>query len=151
MSFRARLTLFFVLIVIVPMISVTVVIFSLINDNERGKANANVAARLEVATNLAAEAQEEAGRAATDIGNDAQIATALRKGDRGAAQRRADQLLRKLRLTRLLIFGTDRHAIANSGRDDAIFPASLKLTADGKDVGTLQVSVQTADQFTTLV
>src|SRR4051794_13924489 len=151
MSFRARLTLFFVLIVIVPMISVTVVIFSLIDDNEKGKSNAQVVARLEVATNLAQEAQDEATRAAAAIGNDQQIATALRKGDRSAAQKRADQLLGRLRLTRLLIYGTDHHAIANSGRDDAVFPASLRLTADGKDVGTLQVSVQTAGQFTNLV
>src|SRR5437763_897476 len=53
MSFRARLTLFFVLIVIVPMISVTVVIFSLISNNEQAKANAAVAARLQAAQNLA--------------------------------------------------------------------------------------------------
>src|SRR4051794_9553190 len=151
MSFRARLTLFFVLIVIVPMISVTVVIFSLIDDNEKGKSNAQVVARLDVATKLAQEAQDEATRAAAAIGNDQQIATALRNGDRSAAQKRADQLVQSMRLTRLLIYGTDHNAISNSGRDDAIFPASLRLTADGKDVGTLQASVQTAPQFTRLV
>ena len=151
MSFRGRLTLFFVLIVIVPMISVTVVIFSLISDNERGKANAAVAARLDVATKLAQEAQTEAARAGDAIGSDQVIATGLRRNDAAMVERRAQALLAQLRLTRLLIIGTDRHAIANVGRDDAVFPASLTLKADGQEVGTLQVSVQTADQFTNLV
>src|SRR4051794_2661029 len=151
MSFRGRLTLFFVLIVIVPMISVTVVIFSLISDNESGKSNAAVAARLDVATKLAQEAQQEAARAGDAIGNDRIIATGLRRDDRAMVQRRAEALLTQLRLTRLLIFGTDRHAIADAGRDDAVFPASLTLKADGEVVGTLQVSVQTAGQFTGLV
>src|SRR3954466_12526162 len=151
MSFRARLTLFFVLIVIVPMISVTVVIFSLIEDNEKGKSNANVVARLGVATKLAEEAQNEAARAAAAVGNDRQISAGLRAGDSAAVDKRAAQLVDKLNLTRLLIVDRTRHAIANAGRDDAIFPASLKLMADGKEVGTLQASVQTAGQFTGLV
>ena len=37
MSFRTRLTLFFVLIVIVPMVAVGVVVFRLISDNETAK------------------------------------------------------------------------------------------------------------------
>ncbi len=45
MSFRNRLTLFFVAIVIVPMVSVAFVLFSLISDNEDGKADARLAAR----------------------------------------------------------------------------------------------------------
>ena len=45
MSFRNRLTLFFVAIVIVPMVSVAFVLFSLISDNENGKADARLAAR----------------------------------------------------------------------------------------------------------
>ena len=43
MSFRARLTLFFFLIVIVPLISVAVIVFRLIGDNEHGQADARVA------------------------------------------------------------------------------------------------------------
>jgi len=40
MSFRARLTIFFVLIVVVPMVAIGVLMFSLINDSEQGKADA---------------------------------------------------------------------------------------------------------------
>ena len=62
MSFRTRLTLFFVLIVIVPMVSVTFVLFRLIADNENGKADARVAARQETAINLALEARDRRRR-----------------------------------------------------------------------------------------
>jgi hypothetical protein len=44
MSFRNRLTLFFVLIVIVPMIAVGFVLFHLIATNESGKADAKLGA-----------------------------------------------------------------------------------------------------------
>ncbi|MFL5844893.1 MAG: diguanylate cyclase [Solirubrobacteraceae bacterium] len=151
MSFRGRLTLFFVLIVIVPMVSVTVVIFSLISNNEEGKANAAVSARLDTATNLAREAQSEAERAARLVGGDVTLATALRRGDDAAADRRADVLAARFRLLRLVIIGNDRHTVANVGRADAIFPASINLLADGTKVGTLQVSVQSADQYAGLV
>jgi hypothetical protein len=45
MSFRARLTLFFILVVIVPMVSLTFVLFGLIADNQEGKARERVSAR----------------------------------------------------------------------------------------------------------
>ncbi|HUR50418.1 MAG TPA: hypothetical protein VMY88_12945, partial [Acidimicrobiales bacterium] len=86
MSFRGRLTLFFVLIVIVPMVSVTVVIFSLISNNEDGKANAAVAARLDTASNLAKEARQEAERAGRIVGQDRALSAALRRGDDTAAE-----------------------------------------------------------------
>ena len=40
MSFRARLTIFFVVIVVVPMVAIGVLVFSLINDSQQGKADA---------------------------------------------------------------------------------------------------------------
>ena len=40
MSFRARLTTFFVLIVVVPMAAIGVLMFRLINDSQQGKADA---------------------------------------------------------------------------------------------------------------
>jgi len=44
MSFRNRLTLFFVLIVIVPLVSVGVVVFRLIDENQRSTSDARAAA-----------------------------------------------------------------------------------------------------------
>ena len=44
MSFRNRLTLFFVLIVIVPLVAVGVVVFRLIDENQRSTSDARAAA-----------------------------------------------------------------------------------------------------------
>src|SRR3954466_7517849 len=103
MSFRSRLTLFFVLIVIVPMVSVTLVIFRLISDNEHGKADARVAAREQTARGLSDESVSEANRAARLVVNDPRLAAALRGGDRAAAQRRAQRIVTGGNLARLLI------------------------------------------------
>ncbi len=62
MSFRNRLTLFFVVIVIVPMISVALVLFRLISDSETGKADAGVRARIELVHNLYVRDVAHAGR-----------------------------------------------------------------------------------------
>lgn len=151
MSFRGRLTLFFVLIVIVPMVSVTVVIFSLIANNEDGKANAAVAARLEAAANLAAQAQREADRQAGRVIADPQMAAALRSGDAERADARAALLAGRLRLQRILIFSPDGATLANAGIPEAIFPSTRKLTDGDKEIATLQVSVQSGDQYAALV
>jgi nitrogen fixation/metabolism regulation signal transduction histidine kinase len=51
-SFRARLTIFFVLIVVVPMVAIGVLMFRLINDSEQGKADARVSALAAAAGSL---------------------------------------------------------------------------------------------------
>jgi len=52
MSFRTRLTGFFVLIVIVPMLAVGVLVFRLIGDSERGKADARASGLAGVAASV---------------------------------------------------------------------------------------------------
>src|SRR6476646_4764858 len=93
MSFRGRLTLFFVLIVIVPMVSVAFVLFRLISDNESGKSDARIAARQQAAINLFYEARTESDRLAVRVGSDPGLARALRARDQAAVRRRAQQLL----------------------------------------------------------
>ena len=70
MSFRNRLTLFFVLIVVVPMVAVAFVLFRLIADNESGKADARLAAANSSAINLYHEDFNRAQTAAAKIGGD---------------------------------------------------------------------------------
>jgi diguanylate cyclase (GGDEF)-like protein len=151
MSFRSRLTLFFVLIVIVPMASVTVVIFSLISDNENGKTDAAIKAQQDSATHLALVAVRESDQAAQQVGQDRPLAAALRAQDHAAAQRRAGQLAKGLRIERLLIYGPDKHALADVGRKDAILPATRQLQDKGATVGTLQVAIQSGPEYAKLV
>src|SRR5215210_6208776 len=93
MSFRRRLTLFFVLIVIVPMVAVAVVLFRLISDNEDGKADARLAAEQTVAINIYDDARIRAARSLERIAADEQLAGALQDDDVAAARSRAQALL----------------------------------------------------------
>jgi diguanylate cyclase (GGDEF)-like protein len=147
MSFRNRLTLFFVAIVIAPMLSVAFVLFSLIADNETGKADAALAARQGLAVNLYRADVEQAGELAGRIGADRELADALRAGDDAAATRRADALLAELGAVRIRI--EDRRGErVDVGRPDAIAPARRELVEDGGTrFGRLEVSDRSAPVF----
>jgi diguanylate cyclase (GGDEF)-like protein len=146
MSFRARLTLFFVLIVIVPMLSVAIVLFRLIADNETGKADASVAARQRTAVNLYSEARARGDRAVQAVGTDRALAMALR-GDRvPAARARARALLAARNLDRVVLAG-GRVAI-DVGSPDAIAPAIRQLVGNGAQrFGRLEVSTTLAADY----
>ena len=58
MSFRDRLTLFFIVIVIVPMIAVALVLFRLVSDSEQGKGDARLAQAQRAAQGLFRESQD---------------------------------------------------------------------------------------------
>jgi diguanylate cyclase (GGDEF)-like protein len=147
MSFRSRLTLFFVAIVIVPMVSVAFVLFSLIADNESGKADSRLEARQRLAVNLYQSDIEAAGRIARKVGADARLATALRGGDDPAAVARAQQLLRELGIVRIHL--DDRKGPrVDVGRQDAVAPArSDLLDESGAQFGVLTVSDRSAPVY----
>jgi len=144
LSFRNRLTLFFVAIVIVPMVSVAFVLFSLISDNERGKADAELRARHGTAANIYARDRDQARKLAPQVGGDPGLARALRRGDDAAANRRAARLLAHLGLARIRI--EDRRGErVDVGSTDAIAVSSAPIEdAGGARFGTLEVSDRTA-------
>ncbi len=151
MSFRNRLTLFFVLIVVVPMVAVAFVLFRLIADNESGKADARLAATKGSAINLYREDYNRANRAAEKIGGDVVLAQALRTNDTQGLQARLDVLLKQENVRRIVIARGNR-AIAQSGSATAVFPASRNLVGRGnRSFGTLQVSVQEPSTYTGLL
>jgi diguanylate cyclase (GGDEF)-like protein len=153
MSFRSRLTLFFVAIVIVPMVSMAIVLFRLLSDNEHGKADARIAARQEAAIKLYYDDRRKAADLARRIGGtDATLAAALRAGDRARLQRRAAQLRAQYGLARILVLDKRRRPLADAGSPLAAFPATLQLVDQaGKSYGTMQLSVQTAADYARLV
>src|SRR5882762_5490117 len=103
MSFRTRLTLFFVLIVVVPLVAVGFVLFHLVSDSETGKADARVSEGRSVATGLYNQAVRDAGPAARVVGGDRQLALALRAGDQSAARARAQLLLARAGARRVMV------------------------------------------------
>ena len=103
MSFRNRLTLFFVLIVVVPMVAVAFVLFRLIADNESGKADARLAATKGSAINLY---REDYNRANQRRGGSAATWRWRRRcatNDRQALQARLDVLLKQENVRRIVV------------------------------------------------
>ena len=151
MSFRNRLTLFFVLIVVVPMVAVAFVLFRLIADNESGKADARLAAANASAINLYHEDYNRANRAAAKIGADVALAQALRANDRQALQARLAELLKQENVRRIVI-ARGGQAIADAGSKTAVFPAARDLVGRAsRSFGKLQVSVQEPSTYTGLL
>jgi diguanylate cyclase (GGDEF)-like protein len=149
-SFRTRLRLFFVLIVIVPMVAVTFIVFRLIAESENGQADARVAARQEAAIGLYYDARAGADRLAAQLGRDPDLARALRGADRARIRRVAQHLLNATAAKRIVL-AHDGAVWADVGDVRASFPATRSLVADGTPVADLQVSVETAQAYARLV
>ena len=147
MSFRNRLTLFFVAIVIVPMLSVAFVLFSLIADNENGKADARLAARQQLAVNLYRSDVEAAGRIATRVGADRAARRPRCAPATTTPPRRARELLAELGAVRIRIEDRQGERV-DVGRGDAVAPARRELVdAGGSRFGVLTVSDRSAPVF----
>ncbi|WCB91591.1 hypothetical protein DSM104299_00263 [Baekduia alba] len=145
-SFRTRLRLFFVLIVIVPMVAVTFIVFRLIAESENGQADARVAARQETAISLYYDARGKADRIAARIGRDPQLARALRAQDHRRIESAARTLLQQTDAKRIVL-AHDGATWADVGDPRATFPATRSLVADGEPVADLQVSVEDAQAY----
>src|SRR3954449_2141711 len=147
MSFRARLRLFFVLIVIVPMLSVALVLFRLISDNETGKTDSDIHARQHAAIQLYGAAREEAERAVEGVGSDRVLASSLLNGDSARARRRAQQLVRTSGIERIALSRAGK-PIVDTGDKEAVAPAQRDLTGtSGRRFGLLEASTTTADEY----
>ena len=151
MSFRNRLTLFFVLIVIVPMVAVAVVLFRLISDNEDGKANARLAAEQNVAINMYKDATPARG--------DARARRVRRAALRGAAGRRSargphagDRAPRSGGARRIVLV-RDSAPVIDVGTKKAIAPTTRPLVdaQRSRQFGDLSVSVEDAPTYAAAV
>lgn len=151
-SFRVRLRLFFMLIVVVPMIAVTLVVFRLIGDSEHGQGEARVAAHQQAALSLYYDAVGRADRIAARIGRDQALAVALRGGRAQRPQLRARVAdLRRITGARRVRLVQHDQALADAGDAQAAFPATRNLSADGQAIAGLQVSTADPRGFAHLV
>ena len=150
MSFRNRLILFFFLIVVVPMVAVGVVLFDLIANNESGKADARLNANYRAAVHLSEQDRTDAAGVAREIGSDSALSQALRTNDVAALTQRAKELLATKQAQRIVI-ARGNQAIVDVGNKTAVFPAATRLVAGGRSYGNLEVSVQDARDYTSLI
>ena len=148
MSFRNRLALFFVLIVIVPMLAVTFLLFRLIAQSENGKANAAISAQHDVAKQLYGEERDRARAALErDLGNDRVFVSSLEKDDRHRAAKRVRQLEASRGIERVVLVRDGRVALRVGDRT-AIAPAVRQIVSSTRrPLGELQVSVIDARSY----
>jgi diguanylate cyclase (GGDEF)-like protein len=141
MSFRSRLTTFFVLIVVVPMTAVGVLVFALIDDSQTGKAEARADGIATVAATVYEDASMQASLDARTVARDLARAPVSKLKSRAAALGAQAGLARvtvQVGSTRLVDVG-DRTAIA---------PGIAVVTASGgRPARTVAVSELTAAQY----
>jgi diguanylate cyclase (GGDEF)-like protein len=141
MSFRNRLRLFFVMIVVAPMAVVAVAFYLLVFSSESGKADAQANAQRSVAMRMYDDARQRALVAGRAIVKDVPFATAIRRNNAEALQTRATDLLRQRRVERIVVVRGTNRALVDVGNAAATFPASIKLVP--RQFGQLEVSVVT--------
>jgi diguanylate cyclase (GGDEF)-like protein len=151
MSFRNRLTVFFIVLVILPMIVVAAVGFVLASDSEQGKTDARLSEAQRSASGLFREYQGRAESAARAIARDPQLAEAIAQRSRDPIQRRFAELARAQRVARgvMTLEGAGRF---ETGRGEALAPARTRLIdAQGDDAGLLTLSAISAQAYAELV
>lgn len=141
MSFRARLTTFFVLIVVVPMIAMGVLMFRLISDSEQGKADARAGGLASAAASLY---QSEVAAARTDAET---LARAVGPSNGNRLATRFAILAREAGLARATLSNSST-VLADVGDNAAIAPgaAILHTPASAQPI-TVTVSELTASQY----
>jgi diguanylate cyclase (GGDEF)-like protein len=148
MSFRNRLRLFFVVIVVVPMIAVGGVLFTLIANAEKGKDDARVSAASDTVVRITDDIIEEGKRTGREIATDVPFATAVRRNDIEALQTRAEDLLREKDAQRIVIARGANRAVVDVGNASATFPGTVRLLDENRrSFGRLQVSVITPTAY----
>jgi diguanylate cyclase (GGDEF)-like protein len=157
MSFRTRLTLFFVLIVVVPMIALGVVVARLLSDSQRAKAaaqnHASAAAALADFRRLASDGARDARALARDEPLVAALSTPSTADDRARVRALAGQLgLARVRLVR-----SDGTVLADVGNRGAIARGAIRLRLGARSAPsggappsgtiTIEAATSSADRF----
>src|SRR3954449_9926863 len=96
MSFRSRLLVFFMIIVIVPMIAVALVLFSIAAESETGKADAAIAQGLTAAFAIYDGDRADARDELAKVARDPALASALSRHDATAVRNRLAVLARSV-------------------------------------------------------
>jgi diguanylate cyclase (GGDEF)-like protein len=148
-SFRNRLRLFFVVIVVIPMVAVALVLFRLVSASEEGQTDAQLGEAQRVALNQYRGLSRQADAAGQEIARDQDLAAAIRDHDQGRIQSQLEQASSAAGAKKALLQLEGQGAF-ETGVDPAVAPARNALEdQNGKPVGRLVTSVSTAMEFAT--
>jgi diguanylate cyclase (GGDEF)-like protein len=150
MSFRLRLTLFFVIIVVLPMIALAVLVSQIASDSESGKADARLSAELQTATTVYENTQADSGRVANqiaaDVAADPAAAATLRDGTPAELQALARTYADRDDAVAVRITDSAGNR-ATVGEAQPVAAASVTLTADGERIGSVTAATTTSSQL----
>src|SRR4051794_28425420 len=148
MSFRGRLLLFFMILVVVPMVAVALVLFSLTADSENGKADAAIAQGLRSAASIYENDRQDARREVSAAARDSRLAGALEAGGRRDVRARLGSLVRsRPEISAIRAFSPDRRPLASAGSRNAVAFAAATPSRDGRSLGLVLVSVTDANAY----
>jgi len=143
-TFRGRLRLFFVLLVIVPMIALALVLFTLTSRSETGKVDAGTSAGARTAFRVYEESAARAEPALRQVASDRRLRAALAAGS--GVEPRLEQLLAG-EVVLIELYSPDRQPIAQAGDPAGIAPRVAPVAAGGETLGILAVSVTGAAEL----
>jgi diguanylate cyclase (GGDEF)-like protein len=141
MSFRARLTTFFVIIVVIPMAVVGFIVFRLIDDSQAGKAGAVAGELAGNAAAVYAQASRQASLQALTLARQLAFTPAAQLPARMVAVQRADGLAR-------VVARVGRRTVGDAGSKTAIAPGVATVSApSGHPDRSFSVSELTAADY----
>jgi diguanylate cyclase (GGDEF)-like protein len=146
-SFRARLTLFFLLIVVLPMVAVAVLVNLVTSESESAKADARLAAGLDAALALYRDDLAAAEKATKKLANHPGVAAALRSGDEARVEGEAVPLAAQGGIKSLVIRDPSRRRVATIGTGQAVATYELNLTGPTGALGSFTASTTTANRY----
>lgn len=140
MSFRGRLTLFFIGIVAIPMIVVAILLVRVTEDSREGKADASLAPALQSAQLLYDRALERAPEIADRIATSDGVLAALRASDSGFLLRTARQESSGPTVEAVRFFDAGGERLAAVGSPTAIAVSRRPIRSGGERIGVIEVA-----------
>jgi diguanylate cyclase (GGDEF)-like protein len=148
-SFRNRLTFFFILLVILPVLAVGFVGVLIVQHSEERNTEERLSQAQTAAREFYDEAEMRAKKVAQTVETDRLLAVAVRDGDRAALTERLQDLAERGGAVRVLLRVPGQGAIeVGEGNGPAVaHVAGPVFDARGKEAGRLKLSVTTAEEF----
>jgi diguanylate cyclase (GGDEF)-like protein len=146
-SFRGRLTLFFLLIVVLPMIALAVLVTQVTTQSGNGKADARLASGLQVSLAVYRRDVAQAKLAATKLGKSVTLGNALRSGNRSRVQSAARSLAQRYHVRGLVIRDPSGRSLVVVGERTPTPGYQLNLRGPNGPIGSLVVSTTTPQGY----
>ena len=145
MSFRGRLTLFFLLIVVLPMVALAVLVTQIVTEATNGKADARLSEGLDSALTVYRDDAASARDAAKQVAEDPDVTAAITTGPFEQLSTVAHSLLGDHGI-RAVVIETAKPPV-KAGSSVVVAPYRLNLTGPGGHVGSITVSTTTPSAY----